>query len=408
MKILQITKYHYLRGGAERVFFNTIDLLRSHGHEVVPFCVHHPDNLPSEWDKYFADADELRDMGTLEKVKNIGRFFINHDAADKLDSLLDVFKPDIVHLHNIFNGLSLAILPILKKHGLPVVITCHDTRFLCPSPNFDLGSGVCRNCNRTGYMNCVVRNCQKSLVTSIMGMLEMLHKDHFFKYDRYIDRYILLNGIYQNAFAKRHSYFKDKGDVLYNFINMESELKPRKGGYLLFTGRMTKEKGVELLLGAAAKLPGLKFKFAGTGPLEDAVRNCGLRNVEALGWVEGEALNKIIDGCSWAVIPSCCIDNNPMSLIEANARCKPVIAAKIGGIPEIVQHGKTGFLFLAEDENSLVATIKKAKALTDEQYLEMARNAYDFAHANFSAPHHYERLMDIYRKAIQHSKQNIT
>lgn len=407
MKILQVTKYYYLRGGAERVFFNTIDLLRSHGHEVVPFCVHHPENLSTEWDKYFADADELRDMGTLDRIKNIGRFFINKDAAAKLDRLLTDWKPDVAHLHNIFNGLSLAILPVLKKHGVPVVITCHDTRFMCPSPDFDMTSRACRNCNRTGFLNCVFRNCQKSAVTSVMGMLEMLHKDHFFNYDRYIDRYILLNGIYQGVFAKRHKCFAEKGEVLYNFINMDERVKPAKGDYVLFTGRMTHEKGVDLLLKAAAKLPGVEFKFAGSGPLEEKVRTSGLKNVEALGWVSGQALNDLIDGCSWAVIPSCCSDNNPMSLIEVNARCKPVIAAKIGGIPEIVQHGSTGFLFVAGDEQSLVATLKKAKSLKPERYFEMAENAHAFAEANFSAPHHYERLMEIYASARNHSAENV-
>lgn len=400
MKILQITKYHYLRGGAERVFFNTMALLQKHGHEVVPFCVQHPDNLPTPWDKYFAKADELRNMGTMDRIRNIGRFFINHDAASKLDELLDVWKPDVAHLHNIFNGLSLAILPVLKKHGIPVVITCHDVRFMCPSDAFDFSSAVCRNCHRTGFISCVMRNCQKSPVTSVMGMLEMIHKDHFFHYDKFIDKYILLNSIYQGVFAKRHKYFGTKGEVLYNFIEMNNELTPRRGDYVLFAGRMTKEKGVELLLGAAAKLPGIKFIFAGSGPLEDMVRNSGLRNVECTGWIEGQELRNLIDNCAWAVIPSCCIDNNPMSLIEANAHYKPTIAAKIGGIPEIVQHGKTGFLFVAGDEQSLVATLKKAKSLSDEQYYAMANAAYHYAQENFSAPHHYKRLMEIYNAAI--------
>ncbi len=403
MKILQINKYHYMRAGAERVFFNTMELLRDHGHEVVPFCVQHPLNLPSPYDNYFPKADEIRAMGTLRRIGAMRRFIHNPRAAHQLDRLLTDFKPDVAHLHNIFNGLSLAILPVLKRHGVPVVITLHDVRFMCPSSNLDMDAGRCINCHKTGFLKCVLHNCQDSLPVSVMGMVEMLHKEHLFHYDRYIDKYILLNKKFQDFFARRHPWFRTKGEVLHNFLSHftagQTPAEPHRGKYMLFAGRLSTEKGIDFALEAAKPLTDIEFRFAGDGPLRNTLETSGLRNVRVLGHLDSQSLREQIAGAEWILVPSNWMENNPMAVIEANAMAKPVIASKMGGIPEIVNHNITGLLFDIHTPGALTQAIKTARTMSDADYRQIAQNALVYAQENFSATHHYEALMRIYASA---------
>ena len=405
MRILQINKYHYLRGGSERVFFNTMRLLREHGHEVVPFAIQHPDNVSSPWDEYFVPAPELRHLGTLDRIKGMARFFNNREAARRLRRLLQKERFDVAHLHNIFNGLGLCILPVLKEFGIPVVITLHDMRFICPAEGFTAGKGRCEHCHRTLFLNCVLHNCQHSLPISVMSMLEMNHKDHFTRYDRYIDRYILLNNHYRRFFGARHPHFLEKGRVLCNFTETAPDMAPHRGDYMLFAARMTAKKGVGTLLKAAALHPDVQFKFAGTGPMEETVRKSGLKNVEALGYMSGEPLRRLVAGCSWIFVPSEYPDNNPMSLIEANTMAKPCIVAEAGGLPEMTVDGTTGLLFPPGDVTGLSDRIARAKSMSDEEYTQIAQNALVYARNNFSPERHYEELMKIYREAMTHAER---
>lgn len=401
MKILQINKYHYLRGGAERVFFNTMDLLSEHGHEVVPFCVRHSLNLPSPYDSYFPKADEIRAMGTLRRIGSMGRFIHNPRSARQLERLLSDFRPDVAHLHNIFNGLSLSILPILKRHGIPVVITLHDVRFMCPAATLDMDTPRCINCHKTGFIKCVMHNCQNSIPISVMGMIEMLHKEHIVHYDKFIDKYILLNRKFQDFFARRHPWFKTKGVVLYNFLSHftagNTLPEPKRGHYLLFAGRLTPEKGICHILESAKALPDVEFRIAGDGPLRNVLETSGLKNVHLLGHLDSASLRDQIEEAGWVLVPSDCMENNPMAVIEANAMAKPVIASNMGGIPEIVSHNTTGLLFDIHKPGALTEMIKQGLEMTDADYLQMAQNALVYAQENFSASHHYDALMNIYR-----------
>ena len=146
MKILLANKYHYIKGGADTVFFNTQKLLESHGHEVATFCTLNTKNIHSKFESYYTDNPEIRDLNLLEKIKSIPRFFVNSNAAQQIDRLIKDFRPNVVHIHNMFNGLSLAILPVIKKHNIPIVITLHDTRFICPSSYFNLHLKHCNYC----------------------------------------------------------------------------------------------------------------------------------------------------------------------------------------------------------------------------------------------------------------------
>lgn len=160
MKILLINKYYYLKGGADSVFFNTKKILEENGHTVVPFCTQHPKNEKGEENLSFVNAPEIRCLGAVGKIKSVGRFIWNRKAAQKLEKLIVKERPDVAHIHNIFNGLSLSILPVLKKYHIPVVVTLHDTRFICPSSYFNLRGRHCDRCLKiTKGLNCGLHKC---------------------------------------------------------------------------------------------------------------------------------------------------------------------------------------------------------------------------------------------------------
>ena len=120
MKVLQIDKYYYLKGGAETVFFNTMDLLEEHGHKVIPFCLKNKKNKPSQYADNFVDFPELSESSFLTRLMRVPSFFYNTESAKKIEILIKREKPDIAHIHLLFNGISVSILPVLKKYNVPI------------------------------------------------------------------------------------------------------------------------------------------------------------------------------------------------------------------------------------------------------------------------------------------------
>ena len=403
MRVLQVNKYNYLRGGSEAVFFNTIKMLEEHGHEVALMSVNHPKNEPSQWQPYFVDAPEIRDIkGAAGKLRSIPRFFMNRDAARKMEQLINDFRPDVAHLHNIFNGISLSILPVLKRHGVPVVITLHDTRFICPSLHFNLYGKRCDNCLNTWGLNCGVYRCyEDSLVNSWMCAFEMLYKEKIFHYDDYINRYIFASRNHLDKHAMRHLYFRQKGDVLYNFVPGLTQTRPSLShkGYFLFYGRIIDYKGIGTLIESMKSLPDLTLKVAGTGPMLEQLKSIAMPNVQFVGYKAGKELFDLVKDASFIIVPSECEENNPMTIVEGYTYGKPVIGSSLGGIPEIIEQDKTGYVFRAFDKEALAATIRKASQITDERYAEMSRRARAFAEEHFNPDTYYTSLMAVYESA---------
>ena len=138
MKILLINKYHYLKGGAERAYFDMARILVERGHEVAFFSMHDPNNVSTTWERYFVESVDYGalDLSLVERLRMAGRILWNHEANRKLAALLQEFQPDIAHAHNIYHQLSPSILWTLRKHGVPIVMTLHDYKVI--SPNYSL------------------------------------------------------------------------------------------------------------------------------------------------------------------------------------------------------------------------------------------------------------------------------
>lgn len=401
MKILQINKYHYVRAGAERVFFNTMDLLRRKGHDVIPFTTAHPKNLPSEYEQYFVDAYEPREASTLDKLKAVPGYFYSRKAARCLDRLLTDQKPEIAHIHNFFNGLSLSILPVLKKHNVPVCITIHDPRLVCGTANWLNPGRKCKVCRKRLCLPCLTDKCYDGdTLISLMMMMENFQKEFLFNYDKYIDRYIFLNNAYLDGMSDGHPYFRKKADILCNFTpGLDTRRSPR-GSYMLYYGRITEEKGLDTLMAAARQIPEIPIHVAGGGPMAERMTRQAPDNITMRGFLSGKELQDEIDGAQMILLPSEWMENNPMTIIEAFSAGKPAIGTRIGGIPELVTDGKSGILVDPYSPDQLACAIRQAWQMPDSRYLEMSEAAVEFAQKNFSEEYHYGRLMEIYKSIM--------
>jgi glycosyltransferase involved in cell wall biosynthesis len=409
MKVLQINSGHYRRGGADVVYLNTTELLRAHGHDVHCFSLKDEKNLPSDDEKYFAENMDLRQASTWQKIKAVPRFVHNRDAARKLDRLLSEVKPDIAQIHIFLGKMTASILPVLKKHKVPVVFTMHDYRFICPAYLFlDGKNQVCEKCKTGFYLNCTLQKCSEgNFFQSLLLTADAYYRKYRINPLNYAGSFIFVSDFIRKKHIEFNAGYKQRARLLYNFIPELEKVKPvhNKGSYFLFYGRLSREKGVDTLIQAAIQA-GIPLKLVGTGSLSEKYESHSYPNIEFLGHKSGDELWNLVSHASFVVVPSEWYENNPLTVLESYGLGKPVIGAAIGGIPEIVKHGRTGFLFDPGDVKDLTGILNEAIDLTEEEYLEFSRNARKFAETNFEPGKYYNELIKIYQETIQQHKND--
>ena len=421
MKILLIDNFHYRRGGAEVVYLNTADVLKSHGHNVIYFSQSWSQNIECEYQRYFPDGIDIRNASFKDKIKAICSYFYNRKASQKLEKLIRDTRPDIAHIHLFWGGLSTSVLPVLKKHSIPVVHTVHDYRMVCPGYTFKDGKGnICEKCNYGKYFNCINKRCAKgNLIMSIIMTVEMYFRNILFHPTKYISTFIFVSNFSKDRHILHDRHFlKSRNEVVYNFSNEDvlsagknikerhvTEQKP----YYLYYGRLSFEKGIQTLITAFSQHKDLTLKIVGQGPLENKLRTlCSkldLANIEFLGFKTGKELYNIVKNAKFVCVPSEWYENNPMTIIEAYTLSTPVIGAAIGGITEIVQDKITGFLFESSNISSLSESITRAESLSLVKYLEMKKNARIFAEKNFGKEQYYDKLVKIYDTTLKNYKR---
>lgn len=397
MKVLLINNFFYRKGGSEAVFFNTAELLKNAGHEVVFFSIENEKNINVNGHEYFVGQG-----GNLTKIRN---YFCNSEAARKLDEVLTKENPDLAHVHLFWGGISPSIFAVLKKHSIPLVHTVHDYRMVCPAYTFRNGKGeVCEQCKGGHFIRCFINRCSKcSIVQSTLMTAEMYYRNRKWHPAKELDGII-----YVSNFAKqKHEEFdpqfaKVPNMVLYNFTNVGEKYPPieKDGGYFLYYGRLSYEKGIGTLVEAFAKHPELSLKVVGTGPIEADLKKKRYTNVEFVGYKSGDDLFNLVRNARFVCVPSEWYENNPMTIVEAYSMGVPVIGARIGGIPEIVDDGKTGFLFNSTNIASLAEAIEKSKALNEKEYKLMKQNVLAFAMEHFSGRTYPEHLITFYKEII--------
>lgn len=405
MKILLVNKFLYPQGGDTVSTLVTGALLSKKGHEVCYWGMKHPDNPEYPYNDHFVtQVDYNKPSGILTKLKAASNILYSFEAKKKFEALLRKIKPDIVHLNNFAHQISPSILHVLKKHNIPTVMTMRDHKLVCPSYLMLVDGKPCERCKGGRYYHCVLNKCTKgSYAKSLVNMLEMyLHCNMLHIYDL-IDVFISPSMFLKNKVEEMG--FNHEIVHLPNFIDTQ-EWQPEYQSLekaIVYFGRLSPEKGLFTLLNAIKGL-GVQLKIIGDGPIRQELETKAVAeridNVMFMGYKSGEELQKKIKNAMATVTPSQCYENNPRSVIESFALGKPVIGARIGGIPELVKDGQTGYTFESGSVDDLRSKIKLLIEGPDKA-IKMGQAARKLVEQKYSPTVHYQKLLRIYEMAAE-------
>ena len=409
MRVLQVNKFFYYKGGSEFVFFDMIRLLKKRGHRVSYFAMSQPENLSTEYQKYFVSNIDFGNKGLIKKCLASLRILYSLEAKRKIAELIKEEKPDIVHLNNIYHQISPSILHVLKKARIPVVMTLHDYKLVCASYSMLNKHKACQDCKGGRYYNCLKNSCFKGARSkSLISTLEMYLHHKVLRIYRLVDSFISPSLFLQSKI--RDMGFEAKITHLPNFVEA-ANYRPYYGwreNSVVYFGRLSEEKGLFTLIEAAKRLPHIEFKIIGAGQINRDLavkaRKEKTGNVRFLGRLSGEALKEEISRSMFTLLPSECYENNPRSVIESFALGKPVVASRIGGIPELVKDDFTGLLFEPKDPVGLSQRIESLVS-QPEKVFRMGQNARRLVEEEFNAEKYYQGLYQIYEAAINNSRK---
>lgn len=401
-KLLSINAYHYRRGGAEAVYFETARIVQEAGWRNAFFSMRHPLNEPCDEDRYFVDTIELgHEYTPWRKAHLATKVLYSFEAERKIDALLDAYPADIAHAHQIYHHLSPSILPALKRRGVPVAFTAHDLKLACPAYTMHNHLGVCERCHGGRLWNVARHGCvaNSHLISALVMVESALHR--WMKiYSKNLDVIIAPSRFYQ---SKLEEWGWPSAQLAYapNFVEAgKFRFEPDVGDYLLYLGRLSPEKGLKTLIEATAR-SGAPVKIAGDGPQRAELEALAAKleaNVTFLGRLSGEDLSAAVTGARGAIVPSEWYENAPMSLLEAYAHGVPVIGADIGGIPELIRQGETGALFPSGDADALAGAMADWMDAPRARLADMRRAARAFVEENFSKARYQQRLFEIYAR----------
>lgn len=424
MRILFVNKFLYRKGGSETYLFEVADALRSLGHEIGFFSMQDEKNVPCEQSEYFvSNSDYNGKVSLVKQVRQAASLVYSFEARQKFDSLLREFRPDVIHLNLVHRQITFSILDAqwLREHPTPVVYTAHDFVPVCPNCTFLDGSGmVCEACLDGNFRHCVERRCVKhSAAKSAFAAAEAKFLRAHGSYRR-IDCYIAPSEFMRSKLIGG-GFPANRVLVMRNFLPKAKKVPIAQGveekePYFLYFGRLSPEKGVEVLLDAFSAVSDSlprewRLKIAGTGPLEGELKrrvsdpgvSC---RIDFLGFRTGGALESLVGGASWTVVPSVWYENMPYSIVESLAAGTPVIGSDLGGIPELVHDEETGLLFKPGSNQSLADALLQATSTVGDEYRDLAKGSQELVRSDCSQDKYLSNLVDLYNDLIEAKKES--
>jgi glycosyltransferase involved in cell wall biosynthesis len=400
--LLSINNYYYYRGGAETVFLEQNKMFRQAGWDVVPFAMKSKHDLDSPWSEYFVDSIEFGERYSFpEKLVRVPRVLFSLEARRKLARVIEKSQPDVCHAHNIYHHISPSILSLLKQRGIPVVLTLHDLKIACPAYSMLAHDGICERCRGGRLFNVVLHRCIKGSVTlSAIALMEAALHRLLRTYSSCVGRFAVPSRFYIKKLSE-WGWPSSMFSHVPNFVD-PSCYRPQyePGKAFLYFGRLSREKGIATLIRATA-LSGSRLLVAGTGPQLEELRALTAAlgaDVTFLGFLTGEALHAAVRSARAVVLPSEWYENAPMTVLEAYALGKPVLGARIGGIPELIYEQETGLGFTSGDIASLSAVLRDFDDRPDVGISDMGRRARQLVEKEYTAEMYRQRVVSIYRQ----------
>ncbi len=399
MRILMANNYHYLRGGSEKVMFEEMAGLSALGHDVACFSARHSSNVESPIAEAFPEVPEFGRLSAVGKAVHFWRIVANKHVKRAFASVLESWRPDVVHCHNVYGRLTPVVIEAAREREIPTVMTAHDSKLICSS-YLRLDEGVpCSACSYGSYWPAMTRRCHKqSRLYSFLYAIESFANTR--RYDG-VSAFLCPSEFLLESFASK-GLPRERLRLVRNFVEVASEGGEGKGNYVMFAGRLSPEKGIGTLLRAVEGLE-VPLIIAGDGPqageLRQEVEERGLApRVRFTGHCDVKTTQRLMGGAGAVVVPSECFENAPMAVLEALAAGTPVIASEVGGIPEMVAPGETGVLFKPGDADSLRRAIVDVMAFP-ERRARMGEAARRVMKERFSREAHVRALLEAYAEA---------
>ena len=414
-KLLLINKFYHDKGpagGVGRYVMQEREDLLAAGWDVVPFAMADADAEPSAWSRFFVrERDYSKPRFSGGALGDALSLIWNAEAAAKLDALVRESQPRIAHLHNIYHHLSPSILRVLRNHRIPIVMTLHDLRLLCPAIHMLRDGEICEECKGDRLYNAVRYGCVKeSRAASLLASVETFHQRTRRLYEDSVDLFLCPSRFIRDKYIS-WGYPAAKLRHLPNFVDLDLwnprhlDTSQNKDAYIFF-GRISKEKGLRTLLDAQSlwekeyrtgKLtdPPLQLLIAGSGPCEGNMRariaQLELESVHFLGSLDRAGLQQALGRSRFSVLPSECFENGPMAALESLACGVPLVGTDIGGIPEMIENGVTGIVVPPRDPGGLLEGMIKASGMGPDA----GRNARAWAEKKASRADHMILLQGI-------------
>jgi glycosyltransferase involved in cell wall biosynthesis len=385
MRILAVHNYYQQPGGEEQIFNTEATLLQSYGHDVL---------------RYTLNNEQITEMNSLALAKNT---LWNSQVYQELRSLIRQEKPQVAHFHNTFPLISPSAYYAAKDEGVAVVQTLHNYRLLCPNALFFRDGRVCEDCLGNpipfpGVIHSCYRNSRSAsaMVAATVGFHSLRGT-----WTKAVDTFIAYSHFAMNKFIEG-GLPAEKLAFKTNFLHPAPEPGEGKGGYALFVGRLSVEKGLGVMLEAWRQLGSkVPLKILGDGPMADLVTSATqeMPEIEWLGRRSLEEVYEVVGNAAFLVFPSEWYETFGRVAIEAFARGTPVVASKIGAITELVDHERTGLHFRPSDPADLAAKIEWLLAHPQElrQMRQEVRAEFE---AKYTAEDNYKRLMEIYQSVL--------
>ncbi|MFA6284938.1 MAG: glycosyltransferase [Parcubacteria group bacterium] len=387
MKILEINKFNHIRGGADKHFIDLARLFESNGDEVGVFAMSHPENLHSDFSKYFVSRVDFENGSLFNKMKGAFRVFWSFEATRKIAKLLDEFQPDVIHIHNIYHQISPSILLEIKKRRIPIVMTVHDWKLICPNYLLNCEEPYCKKCVAGKYWHCVSKKCVKnSYAKSLIAVLGLYFHRWLKIYEKNVDLYIAPSRFVKNILVQA-GFPEKKIKVLAHFASVQDSQNGKDANgenYALYFGRISKEKNVDELIEIFKSLP-IKLVLAGN-------REAGFEiprhpNIKYAGFKNSVELAKLIKNSSFVVSASKLAETFGLVALEAISAEKPFVGYDVGGYGEMIENGANGYLVKNKEEF-------KSKIL---EYASGKATKFKFQADKFSPERYYVGIVDIFQ-----------
>lgn len=410
MKILFCNKYNYLFSGTEVYLFETMELIRSMGHEAALFSMADPRGEPTPYDRHFMPYRDFKGQSSwFHRARTAANVIYSVDARRRIRAMIREFRPDVAHVRNIYHHLSPSILWELKAQDVPVLYHLNDFKVLCPSYNLVSSGEACEACKGGKFWHMLPRKCYPGRAQSITLVAEAYFHKWVGTYRKCVDRFLAPSQFVRDKFVE-HGWDAAKFEVLPHF-QLAKPVRKRTIGKasLLYFGRLSQEKGVEDLLHAMQRLPHVGLVVAGDGPershLQQLGTTLGLSNVVFMGHMQGIELSQAIADSSFTVLPSHAYETLGKTILESYAHARAVIASDLGSRRELVHEGKTGLLYKSGDVTELASAIEFLSARPDVAE-KMGQAGRELVEKHYRPEAHYEKLVDLYERLAASKKKS--